>query len=253
MHLVGKGKKDLLTDPLHKISESASTQLNIALEKLLVHVPVQHILGQVEFCGLPFNVSELALIPRPETEELTLKIIDSISEHGKPAVLDIGTGTGCIPISFKKHRPLSKITSVDKSPEALSLAKKNAEINKTEINFLEKDFLNETKWNSLGIFDIIISNPPYIPLSDLKKMDKNVADHEPHLALFVPDDIPLLFYEKIEKFAQTHLNVNGTVWLEIYADLAKETRALFNPQIYDSVLMEDIFGKNRFLKITRYR
>ena len=129
----------------------------------------------------------------------------------------------------------------------------NAEINKTKINFLEVDFLEESNWKALEKFDIIISNPPYIPLSDLETMDKNVAKHEPHLALFVPDENPLLFYQKIEKFSQTHLNINGLIWLEIYADLSEETRGIFNPEFYTSELIEDMFGRKRFLKIIRCR
>lgn len=253
MHITGKGKKNVLTEPDYQLSENISQQLRQALNKLKAYVPIQHILGTVTFCGLEFMVSKDALIPRPETEELTNQIINSIPENTGVQILDIGTGTGCIPISIKYHRSQTNITAVDSSPEALTLAKKNAELNNADVNFLEMDFLDEVRWKVMGLYDVLISNPPYIPLSDLENMDRNVSEHEPHLALFVPDENPIIFYEKIEIFSQKHLRLNGMIWLEIYADLSKETLGIFSSEKYRAEIIEDMFGKKRFLKIIRFR
>ncbi len=143
------------------------------------------------------------------------------------SILDIGSGSGCIPVSLKKNLPQSSITSIDVSDEALAIAKQNAVANKTTIDFLQLDFLNENEWQRLPVFDIIVSNPPYIPVSEKENLDRNVTAYEPGIALFVPDNNPLLFYEAIAAFAKTHLKKEGKIYVEIHEDFCKRNRCGF--------------------------
>ena len=190
------------------------------------------------------------MIPRPETEELVEQlIIDRKSKLTDPAILDIGTGSGCISIAIKKNLPASKLTAIDVSKDALALAKENAAMHNTHIHFAELDFLDETNWPTLGIFDIIISNP-YIPINEKEKLAKNVTDFEPHLALFVPYRSPLIFYEKIAAFGRDHLLPNGKIYLETHEDLAKETAALFHKYYQTVMIKKDMYGKERMIIIT---
>lgn len=250
-HFYGGGdKSDFIRNPQQEISPGVQKKLNEALIKLMEHEPVQYIMGEVDFCGLKFSVTEAALIPRPETEELTWKIIQSISLEETKRILDIGTGTGCIPISVKHHRPNTLVYAIDKSEQALSLAKENAHRLNLEVSFREMDFLLEENWKSLGRFDFITSNPPYIARSEEAVLDDNVVRYEPHLALFVPDDDPLLFYRKIALFAGHHLSESGVIWLEINSALAKETRQVFSTEKFTSELLKDSFDNYRFLRVT---
>jgi len=200
---------------------------------------------------MKIQVNEHVLIPRPETEELVEQLIkDRKSKLTDPAILDIGTGSGCIPIAIKKNLPASKLTAIDVSKDALLLAKENATLHNTHISFTELDFLDETNWPALGLFDIIISNPPYIPINEKEKLAKHVSDFEPHLALFVPDRSPLIFYEKIAAFGRDHLLPNGKIYLETHEDHAKETADLFH-NIYQTVMIKkDMYGKERMIIIT---
>ncbi|MBS1927647.1 MAG: peptide chain release factor N(5)-glutamine methyltransferase [Chitinophagaceae bacterium] len=251
-HFYGGGdKSDFIRDPQKEISPEVQKKLNEALIKLLEHEPVQYIMGAVDFCGLKLSVSGAALIPRPETEELVWKIIHSISPEKKERILDIGTGTGCIPISIKYHRPLTRVYAIEKSEYALSLAMENSDKLNLPVLFRQMDFLLEENWKSLGQFDVLISNPPYISQSEISTLDPNIVQHEPHLALFVPDSDPLLFYKKIAQFSIHHLAENGNIWLEINSDLANETRAIFSPEDYTTELLKDAFDNYRFLHVTR--
>ncbi len=184
-------------------------------EELLSHKPLQYVLHEAWFAGMKFYVDENVLIPRPETEELVEWVVESRmtddrwSMTEKPfTILDIGTGSGCIPIALKKKLPQAEIYSCDVNEGALNVANKNAGDNNAAINFLHLDFLNKEKRDSLGSFDIIVSNPPYIPVKDKETMQQNVVSYEPHLALFVEDNNPLIFYESIADFEKEKLSPN---------------------------------------------
>jgi release factor glutamine methyltransferase len=168
-------------------------------------------------------------------------------EQKQLSILDVGTGSGCIAVALKKHLPSSKVIALDVSEAALDIARANAITNKTNIQCTLFDFLDESRWPELMLFDIIISNPPYIPVKEKKLMDKNVVDFEPHNALFVPDDQPLLFYEKIAKFGQSHLNYNGKVFVETHEDYTKEVAALFSATYQQVLIKKDLFGKERMV------
>jgi release factor glutamine methyltransferase len=240
-HIILKGEEEL--------DETIEKQLQEAFEKLLQHYPVQYIIGETWFYNLKFIVNKTVLIPRPETEELVFEAIQFLKNNGSKKVIDIGTGSGCIPISIKKNIEAANIISLDISEAALDIAKKNAILNNVHIDFRQIDFLNEDDYEELGEFDLIISNPPYIPEQEEQIMDKNVTLHEPHIALFVPQQQPLLFYEKILSFAEKHLAANGKIMLEIHEDLANETAALFTEKNYSVEIKKDMQGKDRMLII----
>lgn len=190
--------------------------------------PVQYVLGKAEFCERVFNVREGVLIPRPETEELVYRIAESAKSGVR--ILDIGTGSGAIAISLAKMVEEAKVTAVDISAEALKIARENAEQLGAEVEFIEADALGDL--SHLGEFDIIVSNPPYIPQSDIATMRRNVVDYEPHSALFVPDDDPLKFYRAIARSGRTMLNANGILWFEIYEKLGSEMCAMLKAEGY---------------------
>ena len=241
-------RSDIIKDPGRQLPHSLIKKLNDALVQLLEHKPLQYVLGEAWFYHLKLKVNEHVLIPRPETEELVELIINNYkSVITDPAILDIGTGSGCIAIAIKKNLPAAKLTAVEMSEAALQIAMENATYHNTAVNFLQMDFLEETKWPGLPLFDSIISNPPYIPLSNKRKLDKNVLAYEPHTALFVPDDRPFIFYEKIAAFGKTHLQPNGRVYVEIHEDHAEEVQTIFNIDYSQVVIKKDLFGKERMV------
>ncbi len=244
-------RSDILKNPGKKITPAADKLIQETLQELLTHKPVQYVLGEAWFYRMKFKVNANVLIPRPETEELVEQLIaDRKSKLTDPAILDIGTGSGCIPIAIKKNLPASKLNAIDVSKDALALAKENAALHNAHINFMLLDFLDESTWPSLPLFDIIISNPPYIPAQEKEKLAKNVTDFEPHLALFVPDKSPLIFYEKIAAFGRDHLLPNGKIYLETHEDYAKETAALFRACYQTVMIKKDMYGKERMVIIT---
>jgi len=194
---------------------------------------------------MKFYVNEHVLIPRPETEELIELIIKTNNPISN--ILDIGTGSGCIPITLKKKIPHTTIVTIDVSEDALVVAKKNAAELNVEIELNQLNFLDETNWNELGIFDIIVSNPPYIKQSEIINMQPNVVANEPHIALFVADDDALVFYRKIAAFGKTHLTINGKIFVEINEALGNETISLFEEFGYRAELKKDMQGKNRMI------
>ena len=196
----------------HYDDECEIADLTSIVEELRSGRPVQYILGKAEFCEMGFEVAEGVLIPRPETEELVYRIAQNTKEGAR--ILDIGTGSGAIAISLAKMIGGAKVVAVDISPEALAIAKRNAERLGAEVEFIEADALGDL--SHLGKFDIIVSNPPYIPQSDIADMRKNVVDFEPHTALFVPDNDILLFYRATAENAQRMLDEGGSIWFEIY-------------------------------------
>lgn len=249
--LVSIKRADILKNPQKVVPPAANNLLQDALNELLLHKPVQYVLGEAWFYHMKIKVNGKVLIPRPETEELVEQLInDRKSKLTDPAILDIGTGSGCIPIAIKKNLPASKLTAIDVSKDALALAIENAAMHNTHIHFSELDFLCEDNWPGLGMFDIIISNPPYIPVDEKEKLARNVTDFEPHGALFTPEGSPLIFYEKIASFGINHLLPNGKIYLETHEDLADGAAALFLNNYQTAVIKKDIFGKQRMLIIT---
>ena len=210
------------------------------------HEPIQYITGKAWFYQYIFNVNQHVLIPRPETEELVQNIIQD-NQLNCPSIIDIGTGSGCIPISLKKNME-AEITAIDISYEALSVATKNAKELSASIHFKQLNFLDESNWDELSCYDIIVSNPPYIRKKEKESMYNNVLNHEPHLALFVEDNNPLIFYEKIARFGNTHLKNQGTIWVEINEALPNETKYVFEKEHYTTLIYNDLQGKSRILK-----
>lgn len=244
-------KADLIKNPLQKIPSSVLQKLAAKQEELLQHKPVQYVMGNTTFYNMQFQVNDKVLIPRPETEELTNMVINSYQfEQKQISILDIGTGSGCIAVAIKKNLPSSKVIALDVSEDALEVARNNAIINKTNIQCTLFDFLDESRWPELLLFDIIISNPPYIPTKEKNTLDKNVVDFEPHKALFVPDNQPLLFYEKIAKFGRSHLNYNGKIFVETHEDYTQDVAQLFSATYQQVIVKKDLFGKDRMVIAT---
>ncbi|MGC4103145.1 peptide chain release factor N(5)-glutamine methyltransferase [Ferruginibacter sp.] len=250
-HIAHIKKSDLIKNPLQNIPAPVAKRLAEKQEELLQHKPVQYVMGNSTFYNMQFQVNNKVLIPRPETEEMTNLVINSYRfEQKQISVLDIGTGSGCIAVSIKKNLPSAKVIALDVSEDALEIARANAITNKTNIQCTLFDFLDESRWPELMLFDIIISNPPYIPLNEKENMDKNVVDHEPHTALFVPDNNPLLFYEKIAKFGRSHLNYNGKIFVETHEEHTKDVAALFSASYQQVIVKKDMFGKERMVIAT---
>ena len=240
---------DLALDVDIEFSETDISNWNAILEKLKIQIPIQYIIGTTHFYGLEFIVDENVLIPRPETEELVdwiVKLNSKLSKKKNLKILDIGTGSGCIAVSLAKNIPNSEVFAIDVSEKALAIAKKNAILNKVLVTFLHKNIL-ETK-NLSRKFDIIVSNPPYVRNLEKAEIKPNVLDNEPHLALFVPDNDPLIFYKKIAELAAANLNPNGQLFFEINQYLGKETQELLEYIGLKNIeLRKDIYGNDRMI------
>ncbi len=244
--VAGINRFDIIKAPHQQTANTKTKDIQIALAALLQHKPVQYVLGEAWFYNMKLKVNEHVLIPRPETEELVQLVLAESANHTK-TILDIGTGSGCIAIAVKKNISGATVTAIDVSNEALQVARENAANQNAKIEFLQIDFLDETRWYNLPKFDIIISNPPYIPVNEKEKLDINVTAFEPHQALFVPDESPLLFYKKIADFSKTNLNANGKIFVETHEDYAKKTAGLFSKYYKEVVIKKDIFGKERMV------
>jgi release factor glutamine methyltransferase len=249
-HITGKKRIDRLLDKEAIFTISQEGTLNAILQELATHRPIQYVLGEAWFAGMKFLVDEAVLIPRPETEELVEWVIKESQKLKVKSqkLLDIGAGSGCISIALKKNLPDFFITSVDVSSHALEIAKKNAETLHADINLLHLDFLDESYWSRLAVFDIVVSNPPYIKRSEQDGMAKHVTAFEPSIALFVPDEDALLFYRKIAVFGKAHLSKNGCLFLEINEALGKEVVHLYESYGYSVELRKDLQGKDRMVK-----
>lgn len=238
-------------EPNLRLSESEMLTFHFAVKDLLKNKPLQYIIGETEFCDLKFKVNENVLIPRPETSELVHLIANSKKPtvQNPKSILDIGTGSGCIAISLAKQLPQSQVYALDISEKALCIAKENAIINNVDITFIHDDILSlknkvETK------FDIIVSNPPYVRDLEKTEMHDNVLNWEPHNALFVSDDDPLIFYRSILEFAKNNLRENGEVWFEINEYLGKEMIDLCCEMGFSNVnIYKDFREKERFLSV----
>ncbi|MEY3378404.1 MAG: peptide chain release factor N(5)-glutamine methyltransferase [Bacteroidota bacterium] len=241
---------DALHQNIHKndaLEPSQIEQLDHYVEQLLTGKPLQYIIQKAWFLGKAYFVNEAVLIPRPETEELVEWIIEYAQIINKPlSILDIGTGSGCIPISLKLAIPNAHITAIDISKEALAIAEQNAASYHTEIEWIAQDILQTKQLKDR--YDIMVSNPPYIPLREKLAMQKQVADHEPEIALFVPDQFPLIFYSKIAHIGKSALKPNGQLFFEIHYDQGEAIIALLNEMGYHAELKQDIFGKDRMVR-----
>jgi len=234
--------------PISALTPTQILAIEQSISLLLQHKPIQQIVGYTWFAGNKFYVDENVLIPRPETDELVEHIVKQ-HKNEPIAIIDIGTGSGCIAVSLKNKLPNATVTAIDVSSKALTIATKNATHCGVDVNFLHLDFLEENNWNQLPQFDVIVSNPPYIKELEQAQMQNNVLLHEPHVALFVPNDNALIFYEKIALFAKTHLKPNGCIWLEINEALGKETAAVFIDNGFSAQIMLDMQGKERMIKV----
>ena len=224
------------------------------LNELKTGKPLQYVIGETDFYGLNFIVNPSVLIPRPETEELVEWILSDlrISKRALEGtrIIDIGTGSGCIPITIKKNIPEAQLYAIDISQEALDISKKNAVLNQTKINFIQDDILKSSNTSlNKEKFQIIVSNPPYVMEAEKKQMLPNVLDYEPHLALFVPNNDPLIFYKTIADFAIKHLDTNGLLYLEINENLGKETINILKEKGLKNIeLRQDLRGKDRMIR-----
>lgn len=246
---------DIVLKSNFNISSEVLTLLKSSTKLLEQEIPIQYIIGKTEFYGFPFILNEHVLIPRPETEELVTFILDKVSKlesyhtikkENTIKILDIGTGSGCISIALKKSLPLAEISALEKSNKALRIAKKNTHLNKVDINLIQQDILKTTQLNNT--YDIIVSNPPYVRESEKKEIKNNVLNNEPHMALFVEDNNPLIFFDKIAELAKNHLTKNGLLFFEINQYLGKETVDLIRLKGFNTIeLKKDIFGHDRVI------
>ena len=243
---LGWNRVRLLTSKDHTVNQSDLLRLHWALEDLKRQRPIQHIIGHVDFCGCRIAVGPEVLIPRPETEEIVNWIVNNLNPQPSALnILDLCTGSGCIAIALKKAFPEADVTAVDISPAALALARRNAEKNGTKINFLQADILSDDRFHlQFTTFNLIVSNPPYVRESERAAMQRNVLDHEPGLALFVPDDDALRFYRAIARLADLHLAHDGLLALEINEALGAASCALLSqygliPQIHKAFRNRD--------------
>lgn len=240
-YLLVYNRSDCIINSNQVLNKSQLSKIKQIVAELKTHKPIQYILGKTEFYGLKIKVNEHTLIPRPETEQL----VDWILKENFVVALDIGTGSGCIPIALAKHTD-TKVLAIDVSEDALLIAEENAKDNEVEIDFIHQDILQT---NSLQKVDLIVSNPPYVLESEKGKMQENVLDYEPELALFVEDKNPLIFYKKIASLAFDFLNENGKLFFEINAKFGKETiEMLVDIGFVNIELKKDMNDKDRMIK-----
>ncbi len=261
-------RTDIALNPNLTIKQTDLSFFLNALTDLQHEKPIQYIIGETEFYGLPFKVDKNVLIPRPETEELVEWVLKETQEKRlktqdpRLTVLDIGTGSGCIAISLAKNLTNASVFALDVSKEAIQIAQQNAKLNNVDVHFMKQDILNTNVTSSavesyenegfLSLkFDIIVSNPPYVRELEKREIQNNVLENEPHLALFVDDNNPLLFYDTIADFAKEHLVKNGQLYFEINQYLGKETVELLKQKKFTSIeLNKDIFGNDRMVKVS---
>ena len=237
--------------------------LHSSIFRLQQYEPIQYVINEAWFAGMKFYVDKNVLIPRPETEELVHWVVSDCkstignrqltnskfkTSHLK--ILDVGTGSGCIAIALKNKLPGIEMWACDIRDEALNVARLNADALHATIDFVPLNFLDPDQRRQLPVVDCIVSNPPYIPQGEKKDMKKNVVDHEPWTALFVPDEDPLVFYKAIADFGHKKLNEEGTIYVEIHEDLGEQIRNLFLSRGYRMIhLKKDLQGKERIMKV----
>ena len=241
---------DYLINKNQKLSSREISFFKNSLEKLSKNIPVQYITEQVFFCDLLIKVNPSVLIPRPETQELVHLILKDCKRDSAKKILDLGTGSGCIIIALKKVLPNTNCAALDVSSEAISTAKSNAKLNNVDVDFITKDIINYK--NEEKSWDVIVSNPPYIPLSNKEYMHPNVLQNEPSQALFVENEDPLKYYKVITDFGFNHLKKNGKIYFEIHEDFADDVvNLLVIKNHFKSSVHKDFQGKNRFVVATK--
>ncbi|MDP9229387.1 MAG: peptide chain release factor N(5)-glutamine methyltransferase [Bacteroidota bacterium] len=264
-YLTEKKRIDRLVENEKKLSPEQETKLLQFSNRLLQHEPVQYVLGEAWFYGLKLNVDKNVLIPRPETEELVDWMLESVGRWSRKLsgaldskkfqdrnfkVLDIGTGSGCIAIALRKNLPEQfEVWACDTSDAALTVARKNADDQQALVDFVPFDFLDATQRKQLPHLDIIVSNPPYVPLKDKNEMRDNTLKYEPSIALFVPDNDALVFYKAIADFGHENLYKGGNIFVEIHENLSEAVTELFKSKGYTCVeLKKDMHGKDRMVR-----
>ena len=268
----GLSLTDIVCGKIDEMSETEQSELEAMMQRLEKAEPVQYVVGIAEFCGRTFHVEPGVLIPRPETGELCRWMVKERRREGEYQVLDVGTGSGCIAITLALEMPQAKVTAWDISDDALRIAKKNAEVLGAEVAFEKRDALNHRLNHGdrhsdlrcatiiepvpmihpvpmIQQWDAIVSNPPYVCQKEAATMERHVLEHEPHLALFVPDDDPLRFYRAIAKYGQKTLKPNGLLYFELNPLYACETEEMVRRLGFaETDIKQDMFGKQRFLK-----
>ncbi|MCX6221777.1 MAG: peptide chain release factor N(5)-glutamine methyltransferase [Bacteroidia bacterium] len=250
-HVTGFNRLQMHMNQNEPLPESKIMQITEILNRLLTNEPIQYILGETEFYGLKFTVTPDVLIPRAETEELVDWIISEEKAHCKN-LLDIGSGSGCIPISIDKNANIDKVDGWDISEQALRIARGNAVRNDSKVQFSYQDIFAPTGITELSKWDVIVSNPPYVLMEESDLMERNVIDFEPHVALFVPDHDPLIFYRTIARFAAVHLQLHGSLYFEINEAMGEQTTKLLEEFGFDEILTrKDLQGKVRMVRGSR--
>lgn len=247
---LNKSRIEMIMTPIMELKPNQEASFLKAIQQLKKEYPIQYIIGATEFMDLAFEVNEQVLIPRPETEELIRWILETTSADVNNTLLDIGTGSGCIPIVLAKYLPKSSIEAMDVSANALKVAKRNALSHEVQIKFIHQDILNMDALQN--DYDIIVSNPPYVRESEKKQMHNNVLKYEPDLALYVSDSDPLLFYKQIAKLAAKGLKPNGYLYFEINQYLGTALCELLNSQGFKNIeLKKDIYGADRMIRAVK--
>jgi len=248
--VTGFSSAKLKAFPDGELTKEQSGSIGKILTELKTGKPIQYILGRTEFYGLPFKVNSSVLIPRPETEELVYWIISSVggSKLAAGSILDIGTGSGCIAVSLKKNLPDINVSAMDISIDALLTAKENADLNQVDIHFINQDILAPRHAPDAVRYNIIVSNPPYVTMEDKTKMHRNVTDFEPHTALFVPENDPLIFYKAIADFATENLESGGLLFFEINESYGEQIVKLLETKKFNNIeLRKDMGGRDRMV------
>lgn len=266
-HITSFSKNERLIRKDSDLTPEQEMALNKDLLRLLRHEPIQYVMNKCWFYGMELFVDPSVLIPRPETEELVEWIVKDVKDSGLNVftnekaeadettllkILDVGTGSGCIALALKKAIPRAEVWGCDVSEKALNVARRNGSGLDIRVDFQGLNFLDALQQKQLPTVDILVSNPPYIPISNKDQMDRNVVDHEPHSALFVPDEDPLVFYRALANFGKHRLYKNGSIYMEIHEDLGNLVADLFKKEGYPSIeLKKDMQGKNRMVKVKK--
>lgn len=266
-HFTSFSKGDRLMNKEADLTQEQEVAIHKGVERLLKHEPIQYIMNKCWFYGMELFVDPSVLIPRPETEELVAWIISDVRASGYNVfsrgtadadetdllkILDVGTGSGCIALALKKAMPQAEVWGCDLSEEALNVARRNGSALDIRVDFQGLNFLDQLQQKQLPTVNILVSNPPYIPIRDKDLMNKNVVEHEPHTALFVPDEDPLIFYRALAKFASSRLHENGSIYMEIHEDLGNDVVRLFSDEGYNKIeLRKDMQQKNRMVKVSK--
>lgn len=266
-HFTSFSKGDRLMNKEADLTQEQEVAIHKGVERLLKHEPIQYIMNKCWFYGMELFVDPSVLIPRPETEELVAWIINDVRSAGYNVfsrgtadadetdllkILDVGTGSGCIALALKKAMPQAEVWGCDLSEEALNVARRNGSALDIRVDFQGLNFLDQLQQKQLPTVNILVSNPPYIPIRDKDLMNKNVVEHEPHTALFVPDEDPLIFYRALAKFASSRLHENGSIYMEIHEDLGNDVVRLFSDEGYNKIeLRKDMQQKNRMVKVSK--